>query len=142
MPPEPARTSEDAVDTALLAQVESLSTEAAQVQDDMRRLQAQSNAIQQELALQEAGRNQPALIVAMAEKDLNEARQSSAASNNGGSKSNRNSSKLARSLLTYSAMSSTLLASARSSHKSRRFPPRSAKPYRGRRSTFIYRAVT
>ncbi len=71
-PPEPSATSEDAVDTAILAQVESLSTEAAQVQDDMRRLQAQSNAIQQELALQEAGRNQLALIVAMAEKDLNE----------------------------------------------------------------------
>jgi vacuolar-type H+-ATPase subunit I/STV1 len=71
-PAEPTAMTDGALDGALFAQIESLSMESSQVQDDMRRLQVQSNALQQELAMQEAGRNQLALIVAMAEKDLSE----------------------------------------------------------------------
>ncbi len=59
-------------DPALVKEVESLTGEAASVQEDIHRLQRQATALGQELALQEAGRNHLSLIVTMAEKELNE----------------------------------------------------------------------
>jgi multidrug efflux pump subunit AcrA (membrane-fusion protein) len=53
-------------------QLESIASEAADVQRDIHRLHRQAESIEYELALQEAGRNQLALIVGMAEKQLDE----------------------------------------------------------------------
>ena len=64
--------SENATDPALTKEIDSLAGEAAGVQEDIYRLHRQSTAVQQELAVQEAGRNHLSLIVAMAERDLNE----------------------------------------------------------------------
>lgn len=63
---------EGEIDSALAAEVESLAAEAIAVQEDIHRLHRQATAVEQELALQEAGRNHLSLIVAMAEKDLSE----------------------------------------------------------------------
>jgi hypothetical protein len=62
---------ESEIDSALAKKVESLAGEATAVQADIHRLHRQATAVQQELALQEAGRNHLSLIVAMAERDLN-----------------------------------------------------------------------
>ena len=63
---------ENEVDVAAAAGAESLLVEGAAVQADIHRLHRQALGLEQELALQEAGRNQIAVVVAMAEKDLNE----------------------------------------------------------------------
>jgi hypothetical protein len=58
------------IDSTIESQTEALVLEGAAVQRDIHRLYRQAQAVQQELALQEAGRNQLAVIVAMAEKEL------------------------------------------------------------------------
>jgi hypothetical protein len=63
---------EPSIDEKLLGEVESLSAQAAAVTSDIHRLHRQAIEVDRELALQEAGRNRLSLIVAMAEKELNE----------------------------------------------------------------------
>ncbi len=64
--------SENELDSAVIKEIDSLAGEAAAVQEDIHRLHHQATAIQQELTLQEAARNHLSMIVAMAERDLNE----------------------------------------------------------------------
>jgi hypothetical protein len=70
-PLEAAETVNEA-DTTIAAETESLLAEGAGVQADIHRLHRQAQGLEQELALQEAGRNQLAVIIAMAEKELTE----------------------------------------------------------------------
>jgi hypothetical protein len=63
---------ENEIDSSLVKEIDLLAGEAAAVQEDIHRLHRQATAVKQELAMQEAGRNQLGLIVAMAERDLNE----------------------------------------------------------------------
>jgi hypothetical protein len=57
---------------ATAAETESLAAEGASVQADIHRLHGEGLGLEQELAIQEAGRNQLAVIVAMAEKELDQ----------------------------------------------------------------------
>jgi hypothetical protein len=59
-------------DPVTAAQTESLVAEGAAVQADIHRLHRQALGLSQELGLQEAARNQLAVIIAMAEKELNQ----------------------------------------------------------------------
>jgi hypothetical protein len=61
-----------AEDIATASETKSLVAEGAAVEADIHRLHRQALGLEQELALQEAGRNQLAVIVAMAETELNE----------------------------------------------------------------------
>jgi hypothetical protein len=63
---------ESKAEIATADSAESLVVEGAAVQADIHRLHRQSLGLEQELKLQESGRNQIAVIVAMAEKELNE----------------------------------------------------------------------
>lgn len=58
-------------DSAKAAETESLFAEGAAMEADIHRLHRQALGLEQELALQDTGRNQLAVIVAMAEKELN-----------------------------------------------------------------------
>jgi hypothetical protein len=59
-------------DSAKAAETESLFAEGAAVEADIHRLHRQALGLEQELSLQDAARNQLAVIIAMAEKELNE----------------------------------------------------------------------
>jgi multidrug efflux pump subunit AcrA (membrane-fusion protein) len=59
-------------DIAAAAETESLFAEGAAVEADIHRLHRQALGLEQELALQDAGRNQLAVIITMAEKELDE----------------------------------------------------------------------
>jgi hypothetical protein len=69
--PLKAAEAENELELATAAEAKSLAAEGSAVEADIHRLHRQALGLEQELALQDGARNQLAVIVAMAEKELN-----------------------------------------------------------------------